>query len=86
VMKTQAALKRDINLATAVGRKLFPVYEAEPIARVVERDLPYYDPTISEAFVTSMNRYARDVGLLKGDPSYDDVVATRFRELWKAAA
>ncbi len=86
IMKTQAVLKRDINLATTVGRKLFPDYEAELIARVVERDLPYYDPSISEDFVKSMNRYARDVGLLKGDPPYDVVVATRFRKLWKESA
>jgi NitT/TauT family transport system substrate-binding protein len=86
VIKTQGTLKRDINLATTVGRRLFPAYEAELIARVVERDLPYYDPFISEGFVASMNRYARDVGLLKGDPSYEDIVATQFRDLWKGSA
>jgi hypothetical protein len=32
-----------------------------------------------------MSRYAQDVGLLKGNPSYQDIVASQFRELWTAA-
>ncbi len=86
VIKTQLALKHDIGLATTVGRKLFPSHEAELIARVVERDLPYYEPSISGAFVMAMNQYSRDIGLLKGYPSYEKIVATQFRDLWKTFA
>src|SRR5215475_3560868 len=50
IANTQAALKRDLDLATAVGRKLFPAFEAELIAELIRRDLPYYDPNISAAF------------------------------------
>ena len=65
-----------------VGKRLFPATEAELIAELVERDLPHYDPSISEHVVTSMNRFAQDIGLLSGPVPYDQVVATRFCELW----
>ena len=84
IVRVQAALKDDVGLATVVGRKTFPETEAELIAQVVERDFPYYDPSISEAFVDGMNGFARDMGLLQGSPSYGDVVATGFREQWAA--
>jgi ABC-type nitrate/sulfonate/bicarbonate transport system substrate-binding protein len=83
VVKTQTALKQNVARATDVGRRLFPPSEAELIGELVRRDLPYYDPTISEAFVAGMNQFARDVGILKGHISYDRVVATQFRHLWR---
>ena len=84
IVKTQAALKQDPERATEVGRKLFPATEAELIAELIRRDLPYYDASISETFVDGMNAFARDVGILKTHPGYADVVATQFRELWQA--
>lgn len=83
IVNVQKALKADISLATEVGRKSFPEAETALIAQVVERDLPYYDASISEEFVTGMNAFSRDMGLMSGDPSYEDVVATQFSELWK---
>jgi hypothetical protein len=68
--------------ATEVGRKLFPPAEAEVIAELIKRDLPFYDPTISEEVVTKMNRFSQDVGLLSGPVPYDQVVATGFSHLW----
>jgi ABC-type nitrate/sulfonate/bicarbonate transport system substrate-binding protein len=70
-----AALKKDVALATKVGRKLFPPAEAELIAELIRRDLPYYDTTISRDFVAGMNRFARDVGILSGDVPYQKIVA-----------
>jgi NitT/TauT family transport system substrate-binding protein len=75
IEKTHAALKQDVTLATAVGRKLFPPFEAELIAELIRRDLPYYDTTISPEFIAGMNRFARDLGILKGDVRYEQVVA-----------
>jgi ABC-type nitrate/sulfonate/bicarbonate transport system substrate-binding protein len=75
IENTHAALKKDVTLATAVGRKLFPPFEAELIAELIRRDLPYYDTTISPDFVTGMNRFARDLGILKTDVSYEQIVA-----------
>lgn len=83
IVKTQEALKRDVGQATEVGRKLFPPQEAGLIAELIRRDLPYYDPAISEDFVAGMNGFARDLGILKGTPRYEEVVATSFRHLWK---
>jgi ABC-type nitrate/sulfonate/bicarbonate transport system substrate-binding protein len=83
IVKTQAALRADPERATEVGRKLFPPSEAALIAELIRRDLPYYDASISEEFVTGMNAFARDVGILKGNPRYEDVVAIEFAPLGK---
>ena len=49
---------------------------------MVERDLPYYDPAISESSVESMNAFARDMRLLDRPVPYGRVVATEFSEFW----
>src|SRR6266446_1725992 len=84
MVKTQAALKENAARATEVGRKLFPPSEAELIAELIRRDLPYYDPSISRSFVAGMNQFSRDVGILSGDVPYEGIVATQFSHLWKA--
>jgi NitT/TauT family transport system substrate-binding protein len=78
IANTHAALKRDVSLATAVGRKLFPPSQAELIAELIRRDLPYYDTTISRDFVAAMNQFARDVGILSADVPYDKIVAPQL--------
>jgi ABC-type nitrate/sulfonate/bicarbonate transport system substrate-binding protein len=83
VMKAHKALKEDINLATVVGKKRFPPSEAELIAELIRRDLPYYDPTISAKAVINMNNFAQDICLLSGPVPYERVVATEFSHLWK---
>jgi NitT/TauT family transport system substrate-binding protein len=82
IVATQAALKGNVALAADVGRMLFPEAEAGLIAELIRRDLPFYDATISESFVTGMNQFARDVGILDRPVSYGDVVALQFKELW----
>jgi NitT/TauT family transport system substrate-binding protein len=84
IVKTQAALKNDVSLATGVGRKLFPQEEAELIAELIRRDLPYYDPKITPEFVAGMNAFARDMGILSGDVPYERVVATQFAASWRS--
>jgi ABC-type nitrate/sulfonate/bicarbonate transport system substrate-binding protein len=84
IMATQAALRADITLATKVGRKLFPPAEAELIAELITRDLPFYDTALSEEFVAGMNQFARDLGILEGEVGYGQVVATQFSHLWRA--
>src|SRR5215471_4299394 len=83
MVKTHAALKENVARATEVGRKLFPPSEAELIAELIRRDLPYYDPSISRSFVAGMNQFSRDVGILSGDVPYEGIVATQFSHLWK---
>ncbi len=81
IVKTHEALKDDVGLATGIGRKLFPPAEAELIAELIRRDLPYYDARITREFVAGMNAFARDLGILKGDVPYERVVATQFADL-----
>jgi NitT/TauT family transport system substrate-binding protein len=83
IVATQAALKAEPELAAKVGAKLFPPQEAALIADLIRRDLPYYEAGISPAFVKGMNGFARDIGILSGHPSYEQVVATQFAGLWK---
>jgi NitT/TauT family transport system substrate-binding protein len=84
ITRAQAALRSNIALATDVGRKLFPPTEAELIADLIRRDLPYYDASISETFVADMNRFVRGRGILAEDIAFEEIVATEFRHLWAA--
>jgi ABC-type nitrate/sulfonate/bicarbonate transport system substrate-binding protein len=84
IVKAQKALRKDPSLAQDVGRRKFPKDPAELIARVVERDVPFYNPVISEEAVAKMNRFAQSVGHLSGPVPYANVVAIQFRELWDA--
>lgn len=84
IVQAQKALTADVQLAADVAHKLFPPEEAGVVVDVVRRDLPYYDATITEAAVIGLKGFARRAGLLQTDVSYEDVVATRFSQLWKA--
>jgi len=85
VVKTQQALKRDLSLATQVGRALFPETEAGLIAALIGRDLPYYDAAITPDFVAGMSRFAQAEGILGRPLSYEQVVAAQFAPLWEGA-
>ncbi len=82
VVAAQRALKKDVSLATTVGRKFFPATEAETIAEVVARDLPYYTPEITDEALAGLNRFTKATGLLEGSPSREQMVATQFSHLW----
>jgi NitT/TauT family transport system substrate-binding protein len=75
ISAAHAALKSNVSLATDIGKRLFPPAEAELIAELIRRDLPYYDVAISRDFVAGMNAFARDLGILHGDVAYEQVVA-----------
>lgn len=82
IVAAQLALKRDVSLATAVGRRFFPPAETELIADVVARDLPYYTPTIADEALVGLVRFSQATGLLKGSPSREQMVATQFSRFW----
>jgi len=84
VLAAQRALRSDVRLAATVGRSLFPAAEAAVIADVVARDLPYYDPVISEVAIDGLNRFAHSAGLLRTRVPYADIVAMSLRHLWAA--
>ncbi len=83
IVATLTALKTDPSRAAEVGRRVFPSTEAAMIEELVRRDLPYYDAAITEGFAATMNQFARDMGVLNGYPSYQQVVATQFASLWR---
>ncbi len=82
IVKTQRALRADPGLAASVGQRKFPKEAAELIVKIVERDLPFYDPVIGEQSIAGLNRFAQSVGHLPHPVAYEQVVAVRFRELW----
>ena len=83
-MKVQKALREKPALAAEVGQRKFPPEAAALIATVVKRDVPFYDPVISEEAVVGLNRFAQSVGHLPGPVPYGQVVAERFRDLWRS--
>jgi len=82
IVRTQRALKSDVDLATRVGKDLFPPDKVDLIAGVVRRDLPYYDATVREDFVLGMNEFMTGLGWLDGPVPYEQVVAVEFNGLW----
>ena len=84
IVKTQHALRAEPARAAEVGRRRFPQEAAELIVTVVERDVPFYDPVISPEAVAGLNRFAQSVGRLPGPVAYEQVVAVRFRHLWRS--
>jgi NitT/TauT family transport system substrate-binding protein len=85
LVDAQADLKADPGRATVVGEKRFPPRETGLIARIVARDLPYYNAAISENSVAGVVGFARALGILDRDVAYGDVVATGFSHLWGRA-
>ncbi|HWP23396.1 MAG TPA: ABC transporter substrate-binding protein [Candidatus Binatia bacterium] len=83
IVKAQKALRTDPSLAREVGKRKFPPEAAALIADVVARDADFYDPVISEEAVARMNRFAQSVGHLSRPVPYDEVVAVRYRDLWR---
>jgi NitT/TauT family transport system substrate-binding protein len=78
IVGAQRALVKDVSLAAVVGRKLFPSAEAEIIADVVARDLPYYTSEISDETLAGLISFTQATGLLKGSPTREQIIATQF--------
>jgi NitT/TauT family transport system substrate-binding protein len=83
IVKTQKALAADPSRATVIGKRLFAPEAASLIAGLIARDAPFYDATISAEAVDGINKFALANGLLTQPLLYDDLVASRFRQLWK---
>jgi NitT/TauT family transport system substrate-binding protein len=82
IVKAQKTLRADPSVAREVGKRKFSQDAAELISRVVARDVEFYDPVITESAIEKMNHFAQSVGHLSRLVAYDQVVATRFRDLW----
>ena len=84
IVKVQKALAADPSRATAIGERLFAPEAASLIAGLITRDAPFYDAAISVEAVDGINKFAVANGLLAEPLPYDRLVATQFRNLWKA--
>jgi len=73
--RAQAMLAADPERAAAVGERVFPPEQAALIAGLVRRDAPFYDARIPERAIRGMNRFARERGLIDGEPAYEQIVA-----------
>ncbi len=82
VVAAQRALRVDPSQGSEVGRRLFPADEAGLIEDLVRRDAPYYSAAISPDSVASLNEFCRNLGLLDGEATYEQVVASQFAHLW----
>lgn len=83
LVRTQQALIADPNRASEVGKRVFPAEEAAWIAELIHRDAPFYSPAVSKDAVESLNDFGRRLGLISGRPTYEQVVATEFQQLWE---
>jgi ABC-type nitrate/sulfonate/bicarbonate transport system substrate-binding protein len=79
VVAAQSALKQDPQLAAEAAKKHFPAAELALIGELVRRDAPYYEPLISRTSVSALNGFARAIGLLSREPSYEEVVETHLK-------
>jgi ABC-type nitrate/sulfonate/bicarbonate transport system substrate-binding protein len=82
IVKAQKTLKANPSISTEVAERLFPADEAELIARLIERDAPFYDAKISHDAVDGLMKFATSHGLTKEAVPYEDLVATQFTHLW----
>ncbi len=82
IVKTQAALRANPQLATEVGSQVFPPEEAEIITSLVERDAPYYDATVTRKAIDGLNEFCVKQGLLAEPVAFEQLVATQYKDLW----
>jgi NitT/TauT family transport system substrate-binding protein len=75
------ALRHDTTRALEVGKCIFPE-ESEHIVELIRRDIPFYQTRLSPEFISGMNAFARNLGILDIDAPYKSVVADRYADLW----
>jgi hypothetical protein len=82
VVRAQQQLRERPERAREVADGLFPELEASLISGLVERDTPYYDPTVSDEAFAGLTRFTEAMGLTSTEITYDDVVSRDVRDLW----
>jgi NitT/TauT family transport system substrate-binding protein len=74
-------LKHDPARSLEVGKRIFPE-ESQHIVELIRRDIPFYQTHLSPEFISGMNAFARNIGILGIDAPYKSVVADRYADLW----
>ncbi len=85
LVEAQQRLRAEPAIATDIAKRLFPPMEAELTATLIERDAPFYDPAIDDAAFDAMVAFARRRGFTNREFEKDELVSTRFRQLWRSA-
>jgi ABC-type nitrate/sulfonate/bicarbonate transport system substrate-binding protein len=81
IVQTHKTLRANPARAAEVGARRFPPDAAALIPSLVERDLPFYDPRITQESVDGINRFAQSLGLVERPIPYGQMVAETFRDL-----
>jgi len=74
IAAAQEALRADPELASALGRRLFPPREASLIGELIRRDAPFYDTTLSASFVAGMQGFLSRADASYGFVDFKDIV------------
>lgn len=82
LVAAQKALAADPSLATEVGRKRFPAYEASLIAGLIARDAPFYQAAVAPEHIADLSRFQLDMNLTTAPVGFTDVVAPDFVSQW----
>ncbi|MER5185455.1 ABC transporter substrate-binding protein [Streptomyces sp. NPDC002896] len=83
IVRAQRALREDPDRATTIGRALFPDLEAGLIAGLIERDLPYYEASLTADTLAGLADFARWAGLTADAIDLTTVVADAARTVWQ---
>jgi ABC-type nitrate/sulfonate/bicarbonate transport system substrate-binding protein len=77
LQEAQRRLIDDPTQATVAARRAgFPEYEASLIARLIERDSPFYESSISRGTFEALRTFTQEIGLSTSSPRYEDVVSS----------
>ena len=82
IATAQRMLREDPGVATTVGERLFPSFEAGLISSLIARDADFYRGEMTPDDIEALNAFARIGGLDPGAASYDEVVLTQFAAGW----
>lgn len=80
--RAQDALRDDPSVATRVAAPLFPAMETSLIARLVERDAPFYEPAVSPRMIADLHDFAVRAGLPGAAGAHGSAVAQQYAGLW----
>jgi ABC-type nitrate/sulfonate/bicarbonate transport system substrate-binding protein len=82
VAKTQKRLREDPEAGGRVAQKHFSSLDVELLRAIILLQRTSYMPTITEDAVRTSNQFQKQAGVVKGDFSYDKMVAVQFKPAW----
>jgi len=65
-----------------VAQKFFPALDVELLRTIIMLQRASYVPTITEEAIRTVNQFQKQAGVVKGDFTYDKLVAVQFKSAW----